>query len=841
MEPEILGAIARVVSEEGAANGTASLVGKNLVLTALHVVADRTAEDPAFFPAPIRIRFRGGFETTATKVAFDRLEDWVLLACTSPTPESIAPLPLGTINRDGDEWKSYGFPITTEYSPDSDAAGRQTNAKADGLVIRGTVRARHGKLVVEGHDVPAYQLHCDEVASGQGLRASGLSGAPVIVNGSLVGMLRWSPLEDYRAEGGTLYACPATSIVAKCRHQFPAPLKNVSRRSNRTAATVAAAAVVTLLAGWYVTRGTTPDPPRDSTQFVIDASKRMYDTFNEKTKIAWAIEALSGKAFLATENVALRSFGADCSNLYATGDRLVMPFGVGRGKDVVGAAKRLERPGEVGGQAALLDAIARAMADVKRFPNKRRVIVITGGLDECPKSKDKEVFADQIARLKNDREGELDLDLHFVAVGVTADEERFFKTLPERTGATVSVAHDGGELKAALAGDPAAPIFRWPPTNRPPAAEPIPEPPPRPNDAPVGKAVSVGGAPGTKPPPAAASAPTRHQVIVVDASKNMETLFAGSASKLDAALVALQGERLLLTDDATGLWKFGGDCSRGDGGAQQVLPVERDLITRLRKRGKQLGPPQGEPTLFFGVIAAVNELKRFSGSRKIIVLTGGDACPSDLKGLVERMTDAGFKKDDLYFRFVGLGVSPEGKTNVEQLAAATNGEAFFVRNTEELSKVLQWLLKAEPVLLEVDEMWKVVGGPVKGFNQLNAAFNDRKFDDAQKLVAEVQDAHERAGNRFGALAQKEPSAMFRDFYKLAASNRTLDGEALDLARDIIKYGKQFEASSGSPSEDLVNKLGQTTKDWAKNFDDYNANFAKMKVLTEQMRKELTGQ
>jgi hypothetical protein len=839
MEPQMLGAIARVVGEDGLANGTASLVGTNLVLTALHVVADRSSDPPTFFPAPIRIRFRDGFETTATAAKYDRLEDWVLLTCASPLPQTIPPLTLGTVSRDGDEWKSYGFPITTEYPPGTTpVGGEKAHTKADGLVIHGTITARHGKLVVGEHNVPVYQLHCDEVASGQGLRSSGLSGAPVIVNGSLVGMLRWSPLEDHRSEGGTLYACPATSIAAKCRDQFPAPLKTVSRSYRRPAAIAAAAVVLmTLSIAWYFTRTPAP-PPRDSTEFVLDSSSRMSGTFDGKKRIEWAVEALAGKTLLQTENIAVRSFGGNCPS----GTRILMPFRVGLSKDDIrGASKRLERPGEVGGMAALLDAVTRAMSDVKAFPNKRRVIVVTGGLDECGVTK--ETFATEIARLKNDKEGDLDLDLHFIGVGVPPDEAEFLKTLPGRTGARVSLPGTGGALVAALSLDAnmLPPIVASPPAPVSPNGSSVTAPA---NAAPSGATGAITDN-STAPPPSippgtkqTAQLPTSHQVIVMDTSQGMKALFEGSASKLDAALTALEKERLVLPDDATGLWKFGGDCARTDG-VQRVLPVGRDLMTRLR--GRRLGPPQGDSTLVLGVLAAINELNRFSGSRRIIVLTGGDKCPDEnLEEVRRRMADAGFADDDLYMRFVGLGASPEGEKNLQQLAAATRGEAYFVQSLEELSKVLEFVLKVEPAMYEVSAVWDIVGGPIKGFNQLVAAFKERKFDEAQKIVSDVQEAHDRGKNRFDTLAQKQSSTMFQGFYKLAASNRSLDAEALDLARDIIGYGKQLDARAGSPPDDLVNKWNQTLAGWDKNFVDYNANSKRMEELTAQIRKELTG-
>lgn len=194
--------------------GTGCLVGENLVLTALHVVADRTVEPPQFLAGRIEITFpdHESISTTVVDGKWNALEDWVLLLCASIRPELARPLPLATIERDGDQWVAHGFP----------------DAEPGGLTVHGRVTNGHGELFGR---VPAYQLFCEEAAAGSGLRAKGLSGAPVIVDRAVVGVIRRAPIEDDRVEGGTLFACPASLVAARCREYFPEPLKSVSSNS----------------------------------------------------------------------------------------------------------------------------------------------------------------------------------------------------------------------------------------------------------------------------------------------------------------------------------------------------------------------------------------------------------------------------------------------------------------------------------------------------------------------------------------------------------------------------------------------------------------------------------
>ena len=187
--------------------GTGFLVADGLVLTALHVVADRAQPSLATYPGEIVLTFPAGSATATIHEAYwDRLADWVLLRFETPAGcnGSLRPLPLAELREDGATWETYGFP---------DANPR------DGMVNIGEVSNCLGTL--EGN--PVYQLFSREAAAGQGEPVKGLSGGPVIVRDAVVGHLRFALMRDNQTVAGTVYACPIASVLAKTGNLLPLP------------------------------------------------------------------------------------------------------------------------------------------------------------------------------------------------------------------------------------------------------------------------------------------------------------------------------------------------------------------------------------------------------------------------------------------------------------------------------------------------------------------------------------------------------------------------------------------------------------------------------------------
>ena len=206
MEEVVRRAISRIDVIDGTqvlSRGTGFLVGPGLVLTALHVVANRHQDPPQFLPGRIVLTFPGGSREARVHPSFwDRRSDWALLTCDEL--EGVRPLPMAELQQTGVSWETYGFP---------DANPR------DGMVQRGSVENHLGDL--EG--VPAFQLFSHQAAAGNGAPVKGLSGGPVLVDGALIGLLRFALMKDGQAVAGTLYACPVAAPLARTGDLFPVP------------------------------------------------------------------------------------------------------------------------------------------------------------------------------------------------------------------------------------------------------------------------------------------------------------------------------------------------------------------------------------------------------------------------------------------------------------------------------------------------------------------------------------------------------------------------------------------------------------------------------------------
>lgn len=206
MERAVRDAIARIdVVQNGASSsrGTGSLVTERLVLTALHVVADRSQQPAVPYPGTIRLTFPGG--ATEARIVNDFMDaraDWVLLECLTPPPGR--PLPLAELHEGDSGFVTYGFP---DAQP------------VDGMVHSGRIENVGGEIF----GVSAIQLYSDQAAAGNGEPIKGLSGAPLIVQNALAGVIRVSLMQDQRNVAGTLYACPVATILDRCGALLPLP------------------------------------------------------------------------------------------------------------------------------------------------------------------------------------------------------------------------------------------------------------------------------------------------------------------------------------------------------------------------------------------------------------------------------------------------------------------------------------------------------------------------------------------------------------------------------------------------------------------------------------------
>lgn len=206
MEPLVRNAIARIdIMQDGrsVSRGTGTLVTDRLVVTALHVVADRAQQPPAPIAGTIRVTFpTGSCDAVVLREYVDTQADWALIECQAPP--RVRPLPLGELTSADSEFSTFGFPDAQPL---------------DGMVHTGTLE----NSAAEIFGVRAIQLFSKQAAAGTGEPVKGLSGAPVIVEGALVGVLRVSLMKDQQNVAGTLYATPIGPIADRCGAVLPLP------------------------------------------------------------------------------------------------------------------------------------------------------------------------------------------------------------------------------------------------------------------------------------------------------------------------------------------------------------------------------------------------------------------------------------------------------------------------------------------------------------------------------------------------------------------------------------------------------------------------------------------
>ena len=199
--------------------------------------------------------------------------------------------------------------------------------------------------------------------------------------------------------------------------------------------------------------GVTPPPPPPlpktdapfmNQEMVIDTSKGMGDPFEGgPTKLEAIARVLSARPFHKKENLALSGYGGACPD----GSRLLVDFGLDRRGDILRAASA-QRPA---GYATLLLGIKSALLRLIDLsspgPIARRLTVFTGHMDNC--FSDEQVFA-EINRYKKDAP-KVDLELRFIGLGVSPQDEARLKALSDAVGAEVQFAHNLAELDSAAA------------------------------------------------------------------------------------------------------------------------------------------------------------------------------------------------------------------------------------------------------------------------------------------------------------------------------------------------------------------------------------------------------
>jgi len=164
----------------------------------------------------IELQFDGEIARIACELVdgcFNPLDDWALLRL-ARVPANLTPIPLGLIS-DLDTGslpriETYGYPLVSRTS---DA----------GMVVSGLIQDKDARY----QGAWAYQLFSESAGAGLGTVLQGLSGAPLLLEGAAVGIVR-SVLIAVQAgssttAAGTIYACPLATetLQSSCASRLP--------------------------------------------------------------------------------------------------------------------------------------------------------------------------------------------------------------------------------------------------------------------------------------------------------------------------------------------------------------------------------------------------------------------------------------------------------------------------------------------------------------------------------------------------------------------------------------------------------------------------------------------
>jgi TIR domain/Trypsin-like peptidase domain len=185
--------------EDSRALGTTFAVTKSKIITAFHCIGNRRTES---LLAERFVVVFGEQRNSATVVRHSVLADVALLELEDEIPSELVPVPLISGIARHTPFVIIGYQTLRQLGPDPIAASGEI------VQLRGTIH----------NGTPVVQLFCKEGAAGRNLH--GYSGAPTLVpttsGDAAIGVIRCNPDDPERPgrpEGGTVFACPVTTIL----------------------------------------------------------------------------------------------------------------------------------------------------------------------------------------------------------------------------------------------------------------------------------------------------------------------------------------------------------------------------------------------------------------------------------------------------------------------------------------------------------------------------------------------------------------------------------------------------------------------------------------------------
>src|SRR6185503_16715216 len=252
--------IARV-DLDGIPNGTAFLVGRKHVATALHVLGSRTTVDLVF------VEWGADRRRVAKRTWRHAAYDVAILELDRECPAGVEALPWATTPATGDRWSTFGFPGEVE--------------DGEPLVDE---RINDPSFLIE--EMELRMLHLHTLDAGEDL--GGFSGAPCVVGGVIVGVLAYQLRRT--PPGGTeqtvrepslhtLYAFPITLLAGSGVVPPIVELSGAPGELVRLAEAVASEAKASMLAAMLRAFDRMPAPSREVAPQRAAIARRLGDAF----------------------------------------------------------------------------------------------------------------------------------------------------------------------------------------------------------------------------------------------------------------------------------------------------------------------------------------------------------------------------------------------------------------------------------------------------------------------------------------------------------------------------------------------------------------------------------
>lgn len=185
--------------DEEFGQGTAHFVAQGIAATANHCVG--TWEEGETY----EVRVGGSHSARVAKArVLIRNEKADIALLTLENCDDIVPFPLGTSPTFGSKWHSFGYPTAVANADDG----------VLGIPIQGEVRYASWRNEKERVRI---LLASTEASAGQGVGVGGCSGAAVLVNGAVAGILvkqLGDPDDRTKVAYGLLQACPIEDVIA---------------------------------------------------------------------------------------------------------------------------------------------------------------------------------------------------------------------------------------------------------------------------------------------------------------------------------------------------------------------------------------------------------------------------------------------------------------------------------------------------------------------------------------------------------------------------------------------------------------------------------------------------